>query len=356
MVKGDFDSLTPNGAEAAVSKVWVVAAILAVLTGLGAGCGRGGEREVVVYTALDREFSEPILRRFETETGIKVLAKYDTASTTTSGLGNAIRAEKDRPRGDVFWDHAIIDTLRLKEEGLLDAYPPQAARNFPAACRDPEGCWTGFALRARVLLVNTNWVPPAQLPTSIYDLAAYRWRARTAIAKPLSGTAATHAACLFAELGPDRADQFFRALKANEVRLESGDKLVALAVSSGRLAFGLTDSAAALAEVRAGKPVCIVYPDATGLGTLFIPNSVAIVRGAPHPEAARRLVEFLLSPAVEEALAKGPSAQIPVNPDVSVAGLPVQTPAQTKPMNVDFGKAAAKSEEAARYLQDHFLR
>src|SRR5262249_55732564 len=64
------------------------------------------------------------------------------------------------------------------------------------------------------------------------------------------------------------------------------------------------------------SPVAIIYPDRGegDLGTLFIPNTVALVKGAPHPKAAGALADYLLSPDVESALAKGPSAQIPLNP------------------------------------------
>ena len=94
----------------------------------------------------------------------------------------------------------------------------------------------------------------------------------------------------------------------------SGNKQVATAAGSGQIAFGLTDTDDAMGEVEAGSPVAIVYPDRKPdeLGTLFIPNTLAIIKGAPHPKAARALADHLLSPEVEAALANGPSAQIPL--------------------------------------------
>ena len=71
----------------------------------------------------------------------------------------------------------------------------------------------------------------------------------------------------------------------------SGNKQVASAVGSGQLAlFGLTDTDDAIGEIEAGRPVAIIYPDRgeTGeLGTLFIPNVLAIPKGAPHPLGGR---------------------------------------------------------------------
>jgi iron(III) transport system substrate-binding protein len=67
----------------------------------------------------------------------------------------------------------------------------------------------------------------------------------------------------------------------------------------------------------AGRPVAAVYPDQGGLGTLVIPNTLAILQDAPHPEAARRLVDWLLRPEIEAELAASRSAQIPVRAGVA---------------------------------------
>jgi iron(III) transport system substrate-binding protein len=329
---------------------------LAVLALLAACVGP--ERDVVVvYTALDRTFSEPVLRAFEQETGIRVLPKYDTEAAKTVGLVNAIRAERRRPRCDVFWNNEIVNTIRLKQEGLLEAYRPAAAQHFPAGFRDVDGYWTGFAARARVLLVNTNLVAPRDEPRSVRALADPRWKGRVGLAKPLFGTTATHAACLFAVLGREEATDLFAAMKRNDVRIQAGNKGVALNVAAGRLAFGLTDTDDAITEVEAGKPVKILYPDSAPgePGVLFIPNTLALVKGAPHPAAAKRLIEYLLSPEVEAALARAASAQIPLNPRVT-ARVRVKTPAEVRAMKVDFQAAAGTFEEAADCLKELFLQ
>lgn len=314
-------------------------------------------REVVIYTALDQEFSEPILKRFEEETGIRVRAKYDTESTKTVGLVNALRAERANPRCDVFWNNEILNTQRLKAEGLLARYEPRAAAGFPAQFRDPDGTWTGLAARARVFLVNTDRVKPGEEPRGLQDMADPKWRGQVGLAKPLFGTTASHAACLFAAWGEERATAFFAALKANQVSIESGNKSVALAVASGKLAFGLTDTDDAIIEVEAGKPVKIVYPDSAAGegGTLFLPNTLALLAGAPHPEEGKALIEYLLSPAVETALAASASAQIPVNPAVTAATR-VKTPREITAMTVDFAAAAAHFAAAAAYIENTFLR
>lgn len=319
------------------------------------GCWSRSGPEVVVYTALDAEFSQPILDGFQREAGIRVLPKFDVESTKTVGLVNAILAERNRPRADVFWNNEILNTLRLESQGLLEAYLSPAGKPFPPMFRSADGTWHGFAARARVLLVNTRLVVDDERPRSIRDLADPKWKGRVGLAKPLFGTTATHAACLFAVWGDDEAKQFFTAVKDNGAHILAGNKRVAEAVAAGQIAWGVTDTDDAIAEVERASPVTIVYPDQAddGLGTLFIPNTVAIIKGCPNPAEARRLVDYLLSPAVEKALAAGPSAQVPLNPEVK-AKVRLEATGRFRFMDVDFRAAAAKWDTAAEVMKELF--
>lgn len=333
-----------------------LAVAMLILTWLAAcGCWSRGPRDVVVYTALDSEFSKPIFADFEAKRGISVLPKFDTESTKTVGLTEALLAERGEPRCDVFWNNEILHMIRLRGQGVLDVYHSPVAESYPAMYRSPDGYWHGFAARARVLIVNTSLTTEANRPTSIYDLADSKWRGKAAIAKPLFGTTATHAACLFAALGPAKARDYFRSLKENDVQVLSGNKQVALAVASGRATFGLTDTDDAIIEIENGKPVTIVYPDQDDgqLGTLFIPNTLGIIKNGPNPKNARRLVDYLLSPEVEAKLAAGSSAQIPLNPKVDVETR-VETPKTVRPMEVDFEQAAAHWGTTANFVRNLF--
>jgi len=319
-----------------------------------AGCWRASDREVVVYAALDAEFSEPILDQYGDRHDVVVRANYDVESTKTVGLVTRIMQESNSPRCDVFWNNEILHTLRLEKQGLLEPYISPAAAPFPANYRSPQGLWHGLAARARVLIVNTQRIAESDYPTSIEDLVDPKWRGQVAIAKPLFGTTATHASVLFATWGQERAEEYFRQLKQN-AQVLSGNKQVALAVGRGDVAIGWTDTDDAIIEQEAGRPVAIVYPDQQegGLGTLFIPNTLGIIRGGPHPEQARALVDYLLSPPVEMQLAEGRSAQFPINPQVSVRSRAAGDTA-VRWMDVDFAAAADQWDSAATFLRDLF--
>ena len=265
-------------------------------------------------------------------------------------------AEAARPRCDVFWNNEILNTLRLERLGLLEAYQSPAADGYPPQWRSPDGIWHGFAARARILLVNVDLAPEGERPESIHDLADPKWRGRTGIAKPLFGTTATHAACLFASLGDEAARQFFLDLKSNGVQIMAGNKQVAQAVAAGQLAFGLTDTDDALVEIEGGEPVAIIYPDQHDgrPGHAIHPQHAGHRQGCPHPAEARRLVDYLLQPEVERRLAEGPSGQIPLNPAVE-ADLRVETPRTIRAMEVDFEAAADAWDDAAPFIRDEFV-
>jgi iron(III) transport system substrate-binding protein len=147
------------------------------------------------------------------------------------------------------------------------------------------------------------------------------------------------------------------------VQVVAGNKHVAEGVARGQYAVGLTDTDDALGEIEAGRPLAMILPDRDGhpkhanLGVLYIPNTVAVVRGCPNPEGARRLVDYLLSAEVETQLGEGPSHQIPLNPRVT-ARLPagLATPDRVKVMRVDWEKAADRWDESQRFLADEFGR
>ncbi len=287
-------------------------AVLSPLVLLG-GCWARSERELVVYVALDAEFSRPVLDRFQVETGIKVLAKYDVESTKTVGLTNEIIAESDRPRCDVFWNNEILNTLRLAQRGLLMKSAASQRERYPRWVRPDDATWTGFAARARVLLVNTQRLPDSvDWPTRIADLAEPKWHERVGMAKPLFGTTATHATVLWDRWKQEKFRKFFAAVRDN-ARIYSGNKQVALAVSRGVIDWGVTDTDDAIQELDRGMPVTIVFPDqADGeMGTLLIPNTVSVIQGTPRPRLAEKLVDYLLSAKVESDLATCPSAEFP---------------------------------------------
>ena len=108
---------------------------------------------------------------FEDEFDIVVRAVYDVEAAKTTGLVNRLLAERERPLADVWWNGEFAQTVVLADEGILTPYNSPAAAGLPEHYVDPDGRWTAFGGRARVLLVNTDLMPEGYLPDSVGDLA-----------------------------------------------------------------------------------------------------------------------------------------------------------------------------------------
>ena len=297
---------------------------------------------------------------------MQVDPKFDTEKDKSVSLFTELLKEKDRPRCDVFWNNEPLNTIRLQGQGLLDPYESPSAKPYPERWKAPDHTWHAFAGRARVLIVNTDLVEEKDRPKSLLDLTDPRWKGRVVMAKPIFGTSATQGACLFSVLGADKAKEYYLGLKANGVQIAPGNKQVAEWVGEGRtpsgqkVVVGVTDTDDTLEELDAGHHVAMIFPDrdrpkGDKMGTLFIPNTLCILKGSPNPEGARKLVDYLLSPEVEARLAESDSHQIPLNPEVKATLRPeMETPATVKAMDVDFDKAAKAWDEAYEFLRKEF--
>ena len=319
---------------------------------LAPGCGE--EADVVLYCAHDQVHAEPIVREFERRTGLKVAAEYDIEAHKTVGLVKRIEEEaKRRTRADVFWNNEIAHTVNLAEKGLLQPYDSPSAAGIPEEFRDQERRWTGFAARARCYIVNTDEADPAEIQ-GMWDLVDPRWEGRTAIARPLTGTTLTHVTALYTALGEEETERYLEAIEERGVSLPGGNGPVARLVGEGELVFGWTDTDDYNVRRLAGDPVDVVFPDEQGIGTLFIPNTVAMIADAPHPDAAQQLIDYLLSPEVERKLAESRSAQIPLH--ASLAGLEHQLPLdRMKPMKVDYQEVGRQIDQRMQELKERFL-
>lgn len=321
------------------------------------GCVSRAESDVVVYSALDQEFSFPLLNAFErsTDHDTGVIAKFDVESTKTVGLVNLIIAEKESPVCDLFWNNEIMHTVRLQKLGLLEPRSWNIEAGYPADMIASDGTWVGFAARARVLIVNTDLIPEAtDYPTSVAELTDPKWAENCAIARPLFGTTATHFAVLRESQGREATIDQLKTIRDNAVVL-SGNKQVAQAVAAGRVAWGLTDTDDAIIEKDNGMPVAIVFPDQAPdqVGTLRIPNTLAVIKNSPHQIAAGLLADFLFSPATEDRLAMGNSSQLPISRQSKFPAR-VLPEAPVRWMRADFEQAAEGWDEWAEELQTLF--
>ncbi|MDB6122784.1 MAG: Extracellular solute-binding protein family 1 [Pedosphaera sp.] len=256
--------------------------LFSILVLLNTSCARNTS-EVVIYTAQDEAYADLIFKDFEKKTGIKVKAVFDSEAVKTVAMANRLLAEKSHPQCDVFWANEELRTRQLATKGIF---------------RETNG-WAAMGYRTRRLVVNTNLLPLAKAPKTFSEATNEIWRGKVALAYPLFGTTAAHFLTLRQKWGDAAWQGWCRALAANKPLLVDGNSVVVKMVGSGEAWFGFSD-ADDIAEGRINGYPIVELP--TVDETLFIPNTVGVVRGAPHPEAAQKLFEYLQSHEVLERL------------------------------------------------------
>jgi iron(III) transport system substrate-binding protein len=290
-----------------------------------------------------------VLREYERRSGVRVDVVYDTEETKSTGLANRLLAEVERPQADVFWSNEPVRTLVLKSRSVLAPYRSPNAAGIPEALIDPDGYWTGFSARIRVIAYNTKLVAANEAPASVFDLADSRWKGQVAIADPRFGSTSFHVAALYAELGDEKADELFRRLRANEVRVVDSNSTVRDLVVRGEVRVGLTDTDDVNVAIEDGQAIAMILPDGDGLGVPVMPNMVSLIANGPNPAEGRRLIDYLLSADVERQLAESEAVQIPLH-----AGVPgprnIPPISSFSPMTLDYGRAAERVEDVTARL------
>lgn len=329
---------------------FVISGTIVVLAGCGAKPDSAKSKTVVIYVSEDQVFSEPILKDFEKETGIQVKAVFDTEEAKSTGVMNRLLAEKNNPQADVYWANEPVRADVLRQQGISTPFKPANAQQIPEQFKDPQGYWTGFSARARLLVVNRA---AKTKPASILAYVDPKAKGKAVIANPLFGTTTVQMAALFAVWGDEKGKQFLAGLKANRVKLSTSNGESADFVGSGEFDFALVDSDDAVDRMRHGKPIDIVYPDQGEgeVGVLILPNAVALIRGGPNADNGKRLIEYLVSKETERKLAVADCAQIPLNPGVT-------PPKELKPigqirvMKVEYANLAAKLQSIQPVLKE----
>ena len=280
---------------------------------------------VVIYAAQDQVYAEPILKEFEQQTGIKVRAIYDSEATKTVAIANRLLAERGHPQCDVYWGNEELRTRQLAAQNVF---------------RETNG-WAAFGYRSRRIAVSTL-TNSTLTPKSLLELTNAAFRGQVALAYPLFGSTATHLMALRQHWGAAGWENWCRALAANKPFVVDGNSVAARMAGKGQVNVALTDSDDIAAEIREGGKLQSLP---IGAETLLLPNTVAVIRGAPNPAAAQRLFEHLQSRAVTEKLVQAGALE-----GASAAEVPVTT------LKPDWEVLLRDLDSTTKQLQGIFLR
>jgi ABC-type Fe3+ transport system substrate-binding protein len=276
------------------------------------------EGQVVWYTSLIvNQAVRPLVDAFDKKyPGIEV--KYARGDSGPNAIKVINEARAGRVEGDVF--DGIATTPPLLKAGLVEKFAPADADQYPPALRDPDGRWNALVLYFLTPGINTQLVGADEIKTAV-DLLDPKWRGKIVWGTEPSSGAAVYVGAVLQTMGEDKGMAFLRALaKQDIVNVDATNRAILDQVILGQYAIALSifNHHAVLSAAK-GAPV--KWLKVEPIPAPF--HCIGLVKNAPHPNAARLLIDFLLSEEGQQTFAD--VGYLPALPSV-----PAKTP-EVKP-------------------------
>ncbi len=251
---------------------------------------------LTIYAAQHHQLVDMVAHRFTQETGIPVRSRFGEAPE----LASQIAREGARSPADVYFTENSPELTLLDEKSLLAPVTPATLSLVPERFSAADGRWLGVLARENVLAFDPSRLKESDLPASLLDLAKPEWKGRVAVALPL-------VQAVVVLKGRDAALAWLRGLKAN-AQVFDDDEGVVSAVERGTAQAGVINSYyyyRARTEQGADKTRSEIHHfSGADVGALLNVSGAAVLKSSHNQDAAQRFLAFLVSPAVQEMLAK----------------------------------------------------
>jgi len=309
------------------------------------------DTSLVVYSANDTDVNNFVFGMFQKETGVAV-------QSVTAGSGVLLKrmaAEKDRPLGDVLW--GVSTVILDANKAYFEAYATKNVEAVPATLRDPGNLWVATNAHVIVFQVNRQLLGTMAPPRTWRDLQNPQWKGKVVMADPSnSGGAFTQVTNMIDLFGGGDREKGWQELEKviRNVRVLNKISLVYTGVGQGEYPVGLSLEYAAYEYVQGGAPVELVYPED---GTVVQAEGMGIIKGAAHPEAARKFEDFITRKDVREAIIKK-FFRRPARTDLDFGALGIKLPPlkDIKLASYDFRGWAKDRDAVLTRVQEMILR
>lgn len=271
---------------------------------------------LTILTPYPREMTRVFQRAFQQRhPAVKVLVMRKK----TGGAVDHILRTAEHNKVDLFWASSPAPFLDLKQRQRLAPQPlgsldmPRRLGSYPL--HDPDGYFFGFAGSGFGMMWNIRYLQAKQLPVpkSWPELAAPVYAGHIGMSSPSrSGTTHVIVEAILQEYGWGPGWQIVRGIASNLQRVTRSSYAVPVGVRDGEFGIGLVIDYYALSAMARYYPVDFSYPPTATL----LPASIAVVEGAPNPEAALAFIEFLLAPEGQQMLLDKNIRRLPVRPEV----------------------------------------
>jgi iron(III) transport system substrate-binding protein len=271
----------PDAAAAAPAPYAVTPALVAAAKKEGA---------VTYYTSLELLAAERLAKAFEQKyPGIKVRVERAGSERVFQRIGQEYSSRIHN--ADAVDTSDAVHFAYFKKRGWLQpAVPADVVKFWPAEMRDPDGAFAAFRGDLSVIAYNRRQVAAADAPKSFADLLLPKWKGRLVKAHPgYSGTIMTATHALSKTLG---WDYFAKLGKQNVMQVQSSTEPPKKLAQGERAVQVDGNEYVVVQQQKAGMPLQIVY---AAEGTPLIIGDAAILKFAPHPNAAKLFYAFMFS-------------------------------------------------------------
>jgi iron(III) transport system substrate-binding protein len=313
----------------------------------------GGAQSLTIYTGRDLTLVKSVIADF-TAAKPEYKDKIHVVTIAAQEALDRLRAEKGNPQAGFLWGGTQQALTQAADEGLLEAYTPKTAGNFPATRRDAKKRWWGEVLLAEVIVYNNKLVKKSDAPKDWDDLVSPAWKGKIVIRDVLvSGTMRTIYSSMIYRFfktddTPDAGYEFLKKLDANTANYTATPEDMYLKLARGVGEVTVWNLQDVLIQANRNKqPFSFVMP-ASGAPVLL--DGVGIVKGSKSTKAAQDFMDFLFAPETQAKLAKT-QFQIPAVELAADKQPAFLKDLDIKEMDVDFGVLAKHEEEWMAHWQ-----
>lgn len=258
------------------------------------------EEKVVVYSTHGEDMIGMVADSFEEETGTKV-----EFINLKGELAERVEAEKDNPQADLMYGGASNLFMDLKQKDVFEKVNPTWASDLDPMFKDKDNFWFGTIQTPVALFYNTEMLDASDLPNDWYDLTDKKYEGKINLRSALSSSARVMYSALIQQFDKkDKIDEgwkFMKALDQNTKQYFGSGSLMMQSIGRKEASISISTLNHIMDnKINNNLPIEIIKMET---GYPVITDGIAVIKNAPHPNAAKAFLEYAGSPKVQTMLA-----------------------------------------------------
>ncbi|BAP77818.1 iron ABC transporter substrate-binding protein [Pseudomonas sp. MT-1] len=288
--------------------------LLAVLALTALSSAVQAAEEVVVYSSRIDELIKPVFDAYTAKTGVNV--KFITDKEAP--LMARIKAEGENTPADLLLTVDGGNLWQAEQMGILQPMnSPVVNDNIPSQYRSSTDGWTGLSLRARTIVYSPERVEEGEL-TTYEALADKNWEGRLCLRTSKKVYNQSLTATLIETHGAEKTEEIIKGWVNNlATDVFADDTALVQAIDAGQCDVGIVNTYyyGRLHVQNPDLKAKLFWPNQDGRGVHVNLSGIGLTKHAPHPEAARKLVEWMTTPEAQSIFADI-NMEFPANPEV----------------------------------------